>query len=222
MSKCAPETVAAFIRLPVDCMPHPTLTTGRLALILWAFAIVAGFRVLVEYELKAGVSAVAPPHWPENTSLPRETSRSHLVMFAHPQCPCSRASIAELAVIMTRCAGKLKATVCFFSPEGEPAEWTQSALWRAAAVIPGVEVVADRNRQIALQFGSSTSGQVHLFDRNGRRIFSGGITAARGHEGENNGRNFIVALARGEVCSPTDTPVYGCSLVEPAAREVGL
>ena len=198
-------------------MRLPTFTTGRFALILWAFAIAAGFRVLVEYELKAGVSATALEQWPVNTTLPRDPTRSHLVMFAHPQCPCSRASVAELAAIMTRCEQELKATVCFFDPEGEPAEWTQSALWRAAAAIPGVEVIADQDRKIAAQFGSSTSGQVHLFDRNGRRTFSGGITAARGHEGENKGRNYIIALARGELCSPTDTPVFGCSLHEPAS-----
>jgi hypothetical protein len=166
--------------------------------------------------LKAGPGAAAPEQWPASATLPRDTRRSHLVMFAHPQCPCSRASIAELAVIMTRCAGALKATVCFFDPEGEPAGWTQSALWRAAADIPGVEVLADRDREIARQFGSSTSGQVHLFDRDGRRTFSGGITGARGHPGANNGRNYVIALARGEVCSPKDTPVYGCSLHEPA------
>ena len=202
-------------------MPHPFRTTGRLALLLWAFAIVAGFRVLVEYELKAGTSAVAPEQWPAHVSVQRDSQRAHLVMFAHPQCPCSRASIAELAVIMTRCAGQLKATVCFFDPEGKPAGWTQSALWRAAADIPGVEIVADRDRRIAKQFGSSTSGQVHLFDRSGRRTFSGGITAARGHAGENNGRNHVIALARGEVCSPTDTAVFGCSLHEPAIAAAG-
>lgn len=175
------------IRLPRARMLIPTFISGRRALFLWAFAIVAGFRVLVEYELKAGVSANAPDQWPANSTLQRDPSRSHLVMFAHPRCPCSRASMAELAMIMARCAGKLNATVCFFDPEGEPAAWTQSALWREAVVIPGVEVVPDRNRQIAAQFGSSTSGQVQLFDRTGRRTFSGGITGARGHAGENRG-----------------------------------
>lgn len=197
-------------------MRQPTFSPGRFALVLWALAIAAGFRVLVDYELKAGVSATAPEQWPQDSALPRDAHRAHLVMFAHPQCPCSRASVAELAVIMTRCKNELKATVCFFDPEGEPAEWTQSALWRAAAVIPGVEVVADPDRKFAAQFGSTTSGQVHLFARNGRRIFSGGITAARGHGGENRGRNHVIALARGEVCSPADTPVFGCSLHEPA------
>jgi hypothetical protein len=195
-------------------LPPPPIIR-RLVVLAWVTAIVAGFRVMVDYELRAGGGAVAPEHWPADSGLQRDSRQPHLVMFAHPQCPCSRASVAELAVIMTRCANQLKATVCFFDPDAEPEQWTQSALWRSAAALPGVEVVADRERRIAAKFGSLTSGQAHLFDRDGRRIFSGGITGARGHAGENSGRNFVIALARGEVCTPRNTPVYGCSLFEP-------
>ena len=195
-------------------MARTTIT--RLALVLWSFAIVGGFRVLVDYELRAGSAAVAPPdRWPANAGLRFEPTLAHLVMFAHPQCPCSRASVAELAAIMTRCGGKLRATVCFFAPESEPESWAQTALWRSARAIPGVEVIADRESRIATRFGSATSGQVFLFDRDGQRLFLGGITGARGHEGENRGRNLVIALAHGEVCAANTTPVFGCSLHDP-------
>jgi hypothetical protein len=190
-----------------------------LAVALWALAIGTGFRVLVDYELQAGEPAVAPDQWPADISLRLDATRSNLVLFAHPQCPCSRASMTELAAILTRCPKELRATVCFFDPEGEPASWTHSSLWRTAAAIPGVEVVADRNARLAARFGSSTSGQVFLFDRDGHRIFSGGITGARGHEGENRGRNLVIALARGELCTVSATPVFGCSLHDAPAKQ---
>ena len=201
-------------------MRHFSRTLPRLALIAWACAIVAGFRTLVDYELRAGAGAAPLERWPADSGLTRDERRSHLVMFAHPQCPCSRASIAELDAIMTRCGNRLKVAVCFFDPEAESEEWTRSALWRAAAAIPGVEVIADRDRRIAARFGSSTSGQAHLFDRDGRRLFSGGITGARGQAGENRGRNLVIALARGEACAPGSTPVFGCSLLEPGASRI--
>lgn len=194
-------------------MSHPTLT--RAALILWAFTIVGGFRVLVDYELKAGVAAAAPEQWPAAAALRFDATRANLVMFAHPQCPCSRASMVELAAIMTRAGEKLSATVCFFAPDSEPEAWTHSALWRTASTIPRVAIVADRNSQIAAHFGSATSGQVFLFERTGRRLFFGGITGARGHEGENRGRNLVIALAQGELCEANTAPVFGCSLHDP-------
>jgi hypothetical protein len=190
-----------------------------LAIAVWVLAIGAGFRALVDYELQAGEPAIAPDLWPAGGSLRLDPTRANLVLFAHPQCPCSRASIGELAAILTRCPKELRATVCFFDPEGEPDSWTHSSLWRAAAALPGVEVIADRNARLAARFGSSTSGQVFLFDREGRRIFSGGITGARGHEGENRGRNLVVALARGELCTVSVTPVFGCSLHDAPAEQ---
>lgn len=185
-----------------------------MAVALWGFAIAAGFHVLVEYELRAGPEAAAPTQWPADVGISFDPLRSNLVMFAHPQCPCSRASMAELAAIMTRCPQELRAVVCFFAPDDEASEWTRSALWRTAQAIPGVEVIADRNAHLAARFGSTTSGQVFLFDRDGRKVFSGGITGARGHEGENRGRNFVIALARGDVCATNPTPVFGCALSE--------
>jgi hypothetical protein len=188
---------------------------------LWVLGLGAGFRALVNYELKAGTSATAPLAWVAGTPLPFDASVPNLVMFAHPQCPCSRASMDELAFLMTRCQGKVRATVCFSAPDGEPAAWTQSALWRSAAAIPGVTIMADHNGAIAQQYGSATSGQALVFDPAGKRIFSGGITGARGHEGDNRGLDFVIALARGELCSATDTPVFGCSLVDPPAPAPG-
>jgi hypothetical protein len=182
------------------------------AFALWTLALAAGFRLLVEYELKAGPVAQSSAQWPATTRLPFDPERANLVVFAHPQCPCSRASMAELAAIITRCPDQLHVTVCFLRPDREADEWTHSSLWRTAQAIPGVRVLADHEGRVAGEFGAVTSGQAFLFDRHGRKIFSGGITGARGHEGENRGRNAVIALARGETCDTTTTPVFGCSL----------
>jgi hypothetical protein len=181
---------------------------------LWLLAITAGFRVLVDYEMTPGPRTAAPSQWPSGTGLRLDPRRTNLVMFAHPQCPCSAASMNELAAIMTRCPQRVRATVCFVDLEGEPAEWTHSSLWRDASAIPGVTVLADRNGRLAERFGSVTSGQVFVFDSDGRKLFSGGITGARGHEGDNHGRQAVIAFAHGDVCTTTATPVFGCSLVD--------
>ena len=196
-------------------MTRPTRVIEYLGLLLWVVALAVGFRYLVSYELQAGRSTSGPHRWPADAALPRQPERASLVLFAHPRCPCSRATMAELAVIMTRCPNELKTTVCFLAPGDKPEDWTKSGLWQTAAAIPGVDVVADPDGKIAARFGSVTSGQVLLFDREGRRVFSGGITGARGHQGENRGRNLVIALARGELCTDSATPTFGCSLLDP-------
>ena len=51
---------------------------------------------------------------------------------------------------------------------------------------------------------------------NSRLLFSGGITVARGHAGDNTGRGAIEELIDGETAVSRRTPVFGCALYNPA------
>jgi hypothetical protein len=133
-------------------------------------------------------------------------------MTLHPQCPCSRASVHELAEIMSRSEGRLDARILFVEPENAPAGWLDGALWREAKTIPGVTVSVDKDGQDAAEFGASTSGQVMVYDATGVVRFSGGITDGRGHEGDNAGQLSVLDLVRTGKSPVATTPVYGCSL----------
>ncbi len=135
-------------------------------------------------------------------------------MFLHPQCACSRATLGELAVLMRRTGGQLRAEVKFVLPEGESEEWVEGDLWRSAQDISGVTVSIDQNGEDAATFGAETSGATLVYDQAGALVFSGGITAARGHFGDNIGRLSIEKwVEEGEGIS--ETPVFGCPLVSP-------
>jgi hypothetical protein len=133
-------------------------------------------------------------------------------MFAHPNCPCSRASVGELAIIMARSPEKLDAHVFFYFPNHETSAWARTDLWDSARSIPGVHVIEDPGGAFARRFGAFTSGQTLLYNASGRLVFNGGITAARGHSGDNNGRHAILAMLQGGTQEQSVTPVFGCSL----------
>ncbi|MDB6139663.1 MAG: redB [Verrucomicrobiaceae bacterium] len=137
-----------------------------------------------------------------------------LVMFAHPRCPCSSASIGELATLMARCQGRLGAQVWFFQPAGETEEWARTDLWRSAATIPGVTVHVDSEGIEARRFNAETSGQVALYSQAGSLLFQGGITLSRGHSGDNPGSDAIEALLCHQFSGPVQTPVFGCALTD--------
>lgn len=137
-----------------------------------------------------------------------------LVMFAHPKCPCSRASIQELAVLMARSNGALHARVYFYRPAGTEAGWERTDLWRSAASIPGVEVMVDVEGLTALSFHASVSGETQVYRSTGALAFSGGITAARGHQGDNEGRRAILEILT-TPSTPRHTRVFGCYLRGP-------
>jgi hypothetical protein len=74
-----------------------------------------------------------------------------------------------------------------------------------------VTVVSDSGGIEAGLFGAEASGATLLFDAQGGLLFSGGITASRGHAGENAGENAVVSLINGERAPLSRTFVFGCS-----------
>lgn len=187
--------------------------------ILWLSAVAAGMRVLTDYSNRPGDVGQPRPQWPPGSRILRSKNLPTIVMFAHPRCPCTRASISELAVLMTQCERKLSAHVVFFQPEATREDWAQTDLWTSASIIPGVEVFADHGGKEFRRFGAATSGQVLLYDSGGQLIFQGGITSARGHSGDNLGRNSIVGLlsgtaSKGELSCCSEAPVFGCPLFD--------
>jgi hypothetical protein len=183
-----------------------------LSLIAWGGVLATGLAILGSYKAEPGPSGQPPPHWPRGSAIPRPHSRPALLLFAHPHCPCTRASLEELIALMTRTRGLADVYVVFSAPPGSPSSWERTATWDYAASIPGIRRVRDSGAAEAMRFGALTSGHVLLYDANAALLFSGGITASRGHVGENPGRSAIVTLLSGQRSTRGRTPTFGCLL----------
>jgi hypothetical protein len=179
--------------------------------ILWIATVAFGLRTLFHYENTPGRVGALPPAWPA-PQIERSSDRPTLIMLAHPHCPCTRASIGELAQIMARLQGKVAAYVLFVKPKEASRDWEETDLVRSAEAIPGVKVLLDSDGVDARRFGAKTSGHTQLFGADGRLLFSGGITASRGHAGGNAGERAILALASNQTPAQTETLVFGCAL----------
>jgi hypothetical protein len=190
-------------------------TRPKLVLVLiitmWLLAIGVGLQFVVAYENSPGRVGGAPSVWPPDSRIQRAADLPTLVMMVHPRCPCSRASLGELSLLIAESQGRVNANVLFVRPEDFPEEWENSDLRGTVAAIPGVRISVDNGGLEARRFGSHTSGQVMLYSTAGELLFSGGITSARGHSGENEGRSAILTLLT-KRNAVSETPVYGCSL----------
>jgi len=180
---------------------------------IWLIGAVAGLSVLWKYDNEAGVGANAPAQWPvAQGTLALASGRPTLVLLAHPQCSCTRATLNELAEALARARTRPKTYVLFLKPEGFSNGWERTDLWRSAAALPDVTVIRDDDGREARRFGTATSGQTLLYDSNGTLLFSGGITGARAHAGDNAGRRSLVALLNGDRPDRARTNVFGCPL----------
>jgi hypothetical protein len=179
--------------------------------IAWIATVAYGLGTLFQYENSPGRVGPDPREW-ASTQIIRATDRPTLVMLAHPRCPCTAASLDELAQIMARLRGKVAAYVLLVKPKGAGRDWEDTKLRRSAEAIPGVQVIFDLDGAEARHFGAKTSGHTLLFGADGSLLFSGGITGSRGHAGDNAGEAALVALVNHQEPALTHTLVFGCSL----------
>jgi hypothetical protein len=195
-----------------------------LAIAAWAVAVLAGTIALWRYKTRPGDIGPFSATWPGASALHRESGRPTLVVFAHPYCPCSHATVTELAIALSRRSARTVTHVMFSVPSATPADaasWDETPLWRAASRLPGVHVAIDTAGREARAFGARTSGQTFVYDADGRLRFAGGVTAARGHEGGNLGLDRMTAALDGwRGAGILHAPVFGCPLEDPVEPTV--
>jgi hypothetical protein len=189
------------------------LVIGVMLLIWLAVIFFASYRSLV-YDYTAGSGSNPPARWPQAAALDRTPGFFTIVMFVHPKCSCSRASIGELARLMTLHQTRLRAQVIFATPKGARISWPENAHWLAAQSISGTQVVQDTDGHIAQVFGAQTSGYTLVYDKEGALVFTGGITASRGHAGDNAGSAAIHNILASGTSPIQKTAVFGCNLVK--------
>jgi len=176
---------------------------------------------MTRYANSPGSGGQAPIGWPAESQIPFDASRPTLLMFAHPRCPCTRASLGELEVFLAQFPGQISARVVILKPAETVTNWEKTDLWRKASSIPDVTVYTDNAGIEARRFHAETSGQTLLYDRSGTLQFQGGITLSRGHAGDNPGRSALQELLREGHSSQVKTPVFGCSLFETDCQQGG-
>ncbi len=206
--------------LPQISGPSKIRPPGKLVLIaglVWIAFLAIGFSVLAREDFTPVTGALASPMFPPQSALALAPDVPTLIFFAHPRCPCTRASVHELAGLMASLSHRVAVTIVFTLPKGVAPHWEQGELWQEAATIPAIRVTTDHEGQEAQRFGVKGSGHVLLYQPSGRLVFSGGITPSRGHEGNNSGRAAVISLVLQGRSLVNHAPVYGCPLLEPPA-----
>ena len=186
------------------------------ALLVWCIAIVGGAFVMFGYASTPGADARAPLQWPNPSLLEREPDAFTLLFFAHPHCPCTNASFEQLLRVLASARLPLDCHAIFTIPESTEDEWEEGALLRKVEAVSQITVRRDHFASESRRFGVATSGHVLLYTPDGRLLYSGGITATRGHEGDNLGAQAIVEYLSGMEPSTSHMPVFGCPLFDDA------
>ncbi|HLO97235.1 MAG TPA: hypothetical protein VK171_01460 [Fimbriimonas sp.] len=180
---------------------HGTVTAA------WALSILSAGASLHFYEVTPSTNQIAP-------QTLREPSRTNtLLVFAHPKCPCTVATLKcleELHQVHPEIQVELALVIPPNSPklfeDGPSSEWQASHRWAKRTI--------DRNGTLAKSLGAIASGHTFLFEEKGDVVFAGGITRARGVVGESTAlRDLITCINGKQSFGLSRHDVFGCSLL---------
>jgi len=187
----------------------------------WVMLLVVGWKELLQHAFTAGNAGSVTSQWPAASTLTLDRRLPTLLLFAHRNCPCTRQTLSELEQILAQVPGRACVEIVFLAPAEAAKDRVGESLESRARALPDVQVVLDSEGVEPRRFGARTSGHVMLFDKDGRLLFSGGITSGRGHAGDNVGREMVLAVLKGEAVRWRTTPVYGCPLFGDEAETEG-
>src|SRR5436305_10790590 len=99
-----------------------------LAVLLWLGVIAAGYSFLLHYSFAAGKTIAAPAAIPPAMAPQGVSRKAQLFLALHPHCPCSRATLRELAKILTRAPAGAEVTVLMYKPNKQSDRWMEGGL----------------------------------------------------------------------------------------------
>ncbi len=200
--------------LPLNKSYHNRKTV--MIIIVWTVAVLYGLSLMAWYSNKAGKIGSAPQQLPDGTPVTIDNHHYQLLMFIHPRCPCTQSSVRELERLMSRGTEKISCTIFCFQPSDKNKGWSNTDITQSVKLIPNSNLIPDIDGEWIKIFKANTSGHVLLYHPNGQLLFSGGITAARGHEGDNSGKTFISDVVNAESYQNRKNyqcPVFGCPIL---------
>lgn len=181
----------------------------------WILILAIGVGAFAQFSYTPGQAADASTAWPSLSRLQPAENQPELLVFLHPKCACSHATLKDLGSILPEIGSRAKVRV-IFNDLGDPSLLEESHSYEMAKEMAsesgGIEIVKDPNGVESKLFGVKTSGQVFLYDEQAKLVFSGGLTPSRGHEGESQGAIAVMSWLNSKKIQWQTSNVFGCSM----------
>ncbi len=178
---------------------------------VWCIAVASGFALLSLYSQRSSPESQPPRVWPEHVLLECPSGVAKLLVFIHPKCPCTSATLSELDRLIAEVGTGLQVVFLVDCPEDLRDDWMYSESTSRCRSMPQSSTVVDYDGKLAREFHATTSGFCLLYmDR--KLCFQGGLTTERGHEGESLARVAIRQLLSNGQGKNYRAPVFGCPL----------
>ena len=179
------------------------------AIAIWLVATAYAYSLMMRFDTRPGVAGNPLLRWPATAAVQLAKRQRTLLIFLHPKCSCSRASISQLQNLRKRFPDAFHTELVLWQPPGRSPAWNQ--LYRTDSEdLSGTETIADPGGRVAALFDAHTSGYVLLYGAAGNLEYAGGLTPARGVNNEGPGILALERIMSGSTVGVAHQPVFGC------------
>ena len=178
-----------------------------------ALAVALGWYQLFTFSSTPGAQLTAPAHWPREISSPSLSSHAPLLLvFVHPQCSCTQATLQQLGQILSSTRTTIQIALVVYRSQAVNPETSYVTFEPAKFLQTPARIVPDPNGRLARRFGAATSGEIVLYAAGGQLLFQGGITPMRSQAGPSLGADALRnALTTGRT-QIRAASVFGCPI----------
>jgi hypothetical protein len=177
---------------------------------IWTVIFFVSWSLFYSFSTTAGKHTVMM-RWPASEALPLLHDKPNILIFLHPKCSCSVASIAEFRRLVDSLSGRVHVRAILMKYQQVRSKEIPEG-FASLFEIPEIKISRDDDGIISKSLGALTSGIVYLIDEEGLVVYQGGLTASRGHGGITAGSEFIRAWVTKRDDKTFMQKVFGCHL----------
>ncbi len=153
-----------------------------------------------------GKGGASPNRFPSVNRVALNNNKPTVLVFVHPLCPCTPATISQLETITTAAhitVIQSGPAVGLNKPDTSHRSTQDHRLGRQ---------MSDASGELSRAFGAMTSGHVVAYSPEGELLFSGGVTPGRAMTGPSKGLTELREALQSHRRVSTSTDVFGCSI----------
>lgn len=184
-------------------------------------AVALGWYQLIHFSSTPGAQFAAPARWPGEIPLSRAAGLPLLLVFVHPRCSCTPATLRQLDTTLESTQAAVQVALVVYgskalSPEAaNPRALVSEPSSPARLLHAPAQIVSDPGGLLARRFGAATSGEIVLYAADGRLLFQGGITPMRSEVGAGPGADALSNALTTGAAQLRQASVFGCPIFLP-------
>lgn len=177
-----------------------------------AVAVLFGWYQMLHFSTTPGEQESGPATWPHAEPRPGAGQAPLLLVFIHPGCSCTHATLQELDRLLAENHGPIDVVLEVYRSKAMVNSGYSSVLdvtpWFDRRAI----LAADVDGRMARLFRARTSGEVLLYSEGGVLLFQGGMTAERAQLGRSVGAVRLHQALLSGLPARDQSPVFGCPI----------